>query len=98
MLCALLPGHSVPQGVKGSTFLPAMWPVAPFHSPTPRLYPQSLCVSIFTWSVTGRAMQINTMPCAAIPMLVCTESEEQKILIQRQPRQVTLSQTGVYQE
>jgi hypothetical protein len=55
--------HCVPQGVKGSTFLPAICPVAPFHSPTPRLYPQSLCVSMTTLSLTGRLMQISTMPC-----------------------------------
>ena len=61
-LCKLmLPCQSFAP-ISGSISRPRMWPVAPFHSPTPRLYPQSLCVSM-EQSASGRAMHSSAMPC-----------------------------------
>ena len=46
-----------------------MWPVAPFQSVVPRLYPQSDCVSIFTTSLTGRHIQRSANPCIKVAKL-----------------------------
>ena len=60
-ICLKLGSQSLAP-MSGSISRPSMWPEAPFHSPTPRLYPQSLCVSI-EQSASGRAMHNSAMPC-----------------------------------
>jgi len=63
--------------MSGSISRPRMCPVAPFHSPTPRLYPQSLCVSM-EQSASGRAMHSSAMPCGG------TAEDQNRVIRNRQ--------------